>query len=164
MPTQANVPALKWHYTVLWHRSTVHPAAWAGLQAAGLSDRSSEQPWVESSGLYSRWFAGHLLSWTLNCFCRLNWLSTVRIVPPHLGHFSPRLIAGLCKETGLYCIALSLCPAAGDWWDSFCPRLPFIGAPLRLQTVTAVRDCFIGLLFALSIAHWGQITGQTLLD
>lgn len=32
MPTQANVLALTWHYTVLWHRSTVHPAAWAGLQ------------------------------------------------------------------------------------------------------------------------------------
>lgn len=31
MPTQANVPASKWHYTVLWHRSTVHPAARAGL-------------------------------------------------------------------------------------------------------------------------------------
>lgn len=70
---------------------------------------------------------------------------------------SPRLLllplSCWCKVTELYCAALSLCPAAGDGWDSFCPRLPSIEAPLRLQTVAAEHDCFIGLRLALSIAH-----------
>lgn len=39
--------------------------------------------------------------------------------------------------------ALSLCPAAGDGWDSFRPRSPFIGAPLRLQAVAAELYCFL---------------------
>lgn len=55
----------------------------------------------------------------------------------------------LCEVTDLYYTALSLCPAAGDGWDSFCPLLP----PPRLHTVAAKCNKFIALHFALSITH-----------
>lgn len=139
MPTQANVPALKWHYTVLWHRSTVYTAAQAGLQlqVEGNMGGASTQ--------------NHRLEWK-PCLCQGH----------SLGLHLPSSDNSLCKVTELYCTALSLYPAAGDGWDSFFR--PFIGAPLRLHTVTGERDFFIGLHFALSIAHKSQITEQTLLD
>lgn len=103
--------ALKWHYTVLWHRSTVHPAAWARLQFR----HKLRAAWMESV------FCGHLLKTRIQAF-------SVRCIT--LGCLPPSSDNCLRKVTELYCAALSPCPAAGDGWDSFCPP-PRLSLELR---------------------------------
>lgn len=95
MPTQANALALKWHYTVLWHRSPVRTAAWDGLQlqVEGSVDGSEYGHLLASPPTVSLLWAASPLHLITHC---VKWLSSI----------------------ALHC----QCCAAGDGWASFCPH------------------------------------------
>lgn len=119
MPTQANAPALKWHYTVLWHRSTVHTVVWAGLrlQVEGSVDRSEY---------------GHLLEYKLSPVSSDS-ITALGCLPLHL----------ITHCVNLDCTALSLL-CSRRWMGFILPSVE-----LHWDCTQSVTNMPILLLFTL---------------